>query len=55
MKPFDCQHFINGQYVSSTNGKSFTNINPATKEVLGTVAEGGKEEIDRAVEAANVL
>lgn len=52
VKPFDCQHFINGQYVPSTNGKSFTNINPATKEVLGTVAEGGKEEIDCAVEAA---
>lgn len=52
VKPFDCQHFINGQYLPSNNGKSFTNINPATKEVLGTVAEGGKEEIDLAVKAA---
>lgn len=52
VKPFDCQHFINGEYVPSINGKSFQNINPATKEVLGTVAEGGKEEIDLAVAAA---
>ncbi|MEC1714471.1 2-hydroxymuconic semialdehyde dehydrogenase [Schinkia azotoformans] len=52
VKPIDCQHYINGQYVPSINGKTFENINPATKEVLGTVAEGGKEEIDLAVQAA---
>ncbi|MEK4799353.1 aldehyde dehydrogenase [Thermoactinomyces sp. FSL K6-2592] len=48
----DCLHFIDGQYMESSNGKTFVNINPATEEVLGTVAEGGKEEIDRAVAAA---
>jgi len=52
VKPIDCLHFINGEYVPSTNGKVFQNINPATKEILGTVAEGGKEEINLAVQAA---
>lgn len=51
-KTMDCLHFIDGQYVPSLNGKTFVNINPATEEELGTVAEGGKEEIDRAVAAA---
>ncbi len=47
----DCQHFINGQFVPSRSGKRFENLNPATEEVLGTVAEGGVEEVDLAVEA----
>jgi aminomuconate-semialdehyde/2-hydroxymuconate-6-semialdehyde dehydrogenase len=51
-KPIDCMHFINGQYIPSLNGKTFLNINPATEEVLGTVSEGGKPEIDLAVAAA---
>lgn len=48
----DCQHFINGKFVSSQNNKTFKNINPATEEVLGVVAEGGKQEVDYAVSAA---
>ena len=48
----DCLHFIGGKRVPSRNGKSFENINPATEEVLGTVAEGGAAEVDLAVEAA---
>ncbi|MCY9666784.1 aldehyde dehydrogenase [Paenibacillus alginolyticus] len=48
----DCLHFIDGQYVSSLNGKTFDNINPATGKVIGIVAEGGKEEVDLAVAAA---
>ncbi|MDA5110463.1 aldehyde dehydrogenase [Brevibacillus thermoruber] len=51
-KAIDCLHFINGQFVPSVNGRVFPNINPATEEVLGTVAEGGPEEIDLAVQAA---
>lgn len=49
---FNCRHFINGQFVESKNGNRFTNINPATEEELGWVSEGGREEIDRAVQAA---
>lgn len=51
-KAIDCTHYINGAYVQSNNGKAFENVNPATEEVLGTVAEGGKEEVDQAVSAA---
>ncbi|MGG1559456.1 aldehyde dehydrogenase [Geobacillus thermoleovorans] len=52
VKAFDCQHFINGRFLPSQSGKMFQNINPATREVIGTVCEGGKEEIDLAVAAA---
>lgn len=52
IKPIDCLHFINGKFVPSLDGKTFNNINPATEEVLGTVAEGGAAEIDLAVQAA---
>ncbi len=52
VKAIDCLHFINGQFVESQNKKTFQNINPATEEVLGTVAEGGKQEVDYAVAAA---
>lgn len=45
-------HFIDGQYVASADGKTFENINPATGEVLGLVAEGGRAEIDTAATAA---
>ncbi|WP_163538095.1 aldehyde dehydrogenase [Gracilibacillus sp. YIM 98692] len=48
----DCRHFINGKYVDSNDKRTFENINPATEEVLGTVAEGGKTEVDYAVAAA---
>lgn len=50
VKAIDCLHFINGKFVSSN--KKFDNINPATEEVLGTVDEGGKTEVDSAVKAA---
>ena len=49
VSPIDCSHYINGEYLQSANGKTFENINPATEEVLGIVAEGGKEEVDHAV------
>lgn len=52
VKAIDCKHFINGQYIDSLSGKTFDNINPANQEVLGTVAMGGKDEVDLAVAAA---
>ncbi|TKC18408.1 aldehyde dehydrogenase [Robertmurraya kyonggiensis] len=52
VQAINCLHFINGHFVDSQNKKIFENINPATEEVLGTVAEGGKEEVDFAVRAA---
>lgn len=52
VQAIDCRHFIDGQYIEIEKGKTFENINPATEEVLGIVAEGGAEEVDVAVKAA---
>jgi len=48
----DCLHVIGGKLVPSASGRTFVNVNPATEEPLGTVAEGGAREVDLAVEAA---
>jgi phenylacetaldehyde dehydrogenase len=44
--------FINNQWVDSASGKTFPVYNPATGEVLAQVAEGDREDINRAVKAA---
>ena len=44
--------FINNQWVDSASGKTFPTYNPATGEVLAQVAEGDREDINRAVKAA---
>src|SRR5215831_2883718 len=43
---------INGKWVSAASGKTFPTYNPATGEILAHVAEGDREDIDRAVAAA---
>lgn len=43
---------IGNQWVDAASGKTFPVYNPATGEVLANVAEGDKEDIDRAVRAA---
>src|ERR1700693_6159143 len=43
---------INGQWVEAASGRTFPTYNPATGEVLARVAEGDREDIDRAVKAA---
>ena len=43
---------IDGKLVDSSNGKTFDNINPATEDVLGPVADGTKEDMNRAIDAA---
>ena len=43
---------INGKSVEAASGKTFPTYNPATGEVLSLVAEGDREDIDRAVKAA---
>ncbi|MFB5190052.1 aldehyde dehydrogenase [Alicyclobacillus fastidiosus] len=45
-------HFIDGKFVPSADGRTFDNINPATGEKIGTVAEGSAFEINQAVTAA---
>jgi acyl-CoA reductase-like NAD-dependent aldehyde dehydrogenase len=44
--------FIGGRWVEAASGRTFDTLNPATGEVLARVAEGGAEDIDRAVAAA---
>ncbi|MEV2237014.1 aldehyde dehydrogenase family protein [Micromonospora sp. NPDC049891] len=44
--------FIDGKFVDPTDGASFKSINPASEEVLAEVAEGGAQDVDRAVRAA---
>ena len=46
------QLLINGKWVNAASGKTFPTYNPATGEILGHVAEGDKEDIERAVAAA---
>src|SRR5216110_3537872 len=46
-------HFINGRWAPPAEGQYFETINPATKAVLGRVAQGSKADVDAAVAAAN--
>jgi phenylacetaldehyde dehydrogenase len=43
---------INGKWVDAASRKTFKTYNPATGEVLSNIAEGDKEDINRAVQAA---
>jgi phenylacetaldehyde dehydrogenase len=46
------QLLIDGRWVPAASGRTFEVTNPATGEVIAYVAEGDKEDIDRAVKAA---
>ncbi|MCP9495355.1 MAG: aldehyde dehydrogenase family protein [Pyrinomonadaceae bacterium MAG19_C2-C3] len=46
------QLLIDGKWSAAASGKSFPTYNPATGDVLANVAEGKKEDIERAVRAA---
>ena len=46
------QLFINGQWSDAASGRTFETPNPATGDTLARIAEGGAEDIDRAVRAA---
>ncbi|MFZ0636251.1 MAG: aldehyde dehydrogenase family protein [Candidatus Acidiferrales bacterium] len=43
---------INGKWVAAASGKTFKTFNPATGDVLANIAEGDREDINRAVSAA---
>lgn len=49
----DTGHFIDGERTDSIDGGRFETVNPATGAILGTVAAGKGEDIDRAVAAAD--
>ena len=44
--------FINNEWVDPLDGTCFNTLNPATGEVIASVAQGGAADIDRAVQAA---
>ncbi len=44
--------FIDNEWVDSASRKTFETLNPATGETIASVAEGGAEDVDRAVKAA---
>jgi len=50
--PRKYQLFIDGQWVDSASGKTFSTPNPATGDTLAEVAEADKADIDKAVAAA---
>jgi aldehyde dehydrogenase (NAD+) len=43
---------IDGKLVDATGGRSYPNLNPATEEVIGQVADATREDMDRAIGAA---
>jgi aldehyde dehydrogenase (NAD+) len=43
---------IDGELVAAGNGAEFDNLNPATEQVLGQVADGTKDDMGRAIAAA---
>jgi aldehyde dehydrogenase (NAD+) len=43
---------IDGRRVASASGRMFKSVNPATEEVIATIAEGNEADVDRAVAAA---
>ncbi len=44
--------FINGEFRDAASGKTFESINPATGECVAVAAEGDREDVDRAAQAA---
>jgi aldehyde dehydrogenase (NAD+) len=43
---------IDGKLVAATGGRTYPNVNPATEEVIGQVADATREDMDRAIAAA---
>jgi len=48
----DCRLYIGGTWVESEGGATFPAENPATGETIARIAEGTREDADRAVRAA---
>jgi acyl-CoA reductase-like NAD-dependent aldehyde dehydrogenase len=44
--------FVDGEFIPSASGKTFTSTNPATGELLAVVAEAEAPDVDRAASAA---
>ena len=44
--------FIDGEFVDTTDGRTFKSVSPASEEVLAEITEAGPGDVDRAVKAA---
>src|SRR5699024_1628562 len=51
-KQDDILLYIDGEFVAGKAGATFENLSPFTNDVMNNVAEGRREDIDRAVQAA---
>ena len=49
---FESRMLIDGKLVEAAGGATYDNINPATEEVIGQVADGGAADMERAIAAA---
>src|SRR5271154_1268853 len=49
---FEPKMLIDGKLVDAASGKTFANVNPATEEVLGEVADADSSDMDSAIDAA---
>ncbi|KAF7514551.1 hypothetical protein G7054_g15212 [Neopestalotiopsis clavispora] len=52
MAPLDVKHFINGEFVDSSDGKTFDLFSPYSGDLVAKVAEATTEDVDKAVAAA---
>ena len=47
------QSFVNGEWVDSASGKTFDVVNPATGELIARVTDMDRDDVRKAVDAAN--
>ncbi|KAI0482560.1 aldehyde dehydrogenase domain-containing protein [Xylariaceae sp. FL0804] len=52
MAPRNVRHYINGEFVDSSDGKTFDLHSPYSGEHVGTIAEATSEDVNKAVAAA---
>ncbi len=52
IEEFPTDLLIDGQWVSSSDGETIDNVNPATEEILASVQSASVQDVDRAVRAA---
>ncbi|HEV2310050.1 MAG TPA: aldehyde dehydrogenase family protein, partial [Acidimicrobiia bacterium] len=54
MADFDAEPrmLIDGKLVDAASGATFANVNPATEEIIGQVADAAPEDMERAIGAA---
>ena len=48
----EARMLIDGELVDAASGATYANINPATEEEIGQVADGGADDMERAIAAA---